>query len=255
MLDLILENFYAIFGNWQMIGMALVMLLLLFKILNREYYEKLFNMFPWKKRWVLIGISVLLLIQMREIYGYPLIWLQTHFPTYTLPELLFFYMGNIHLRSILFYSIMILWLWRKMGTLFPAVMSGFFWIGLIELSFIPQHWIWLEYFMGWNHYLPFILIMAPFLLERKRFQIPRRAWMWFLGGMALQYACLPFSQWSIMILDSRGFGFYVSPGALPHPQIWHYLWDFGQHILKTMFTVAAAHTNLRKNARRILPID
>lgn len=247
MIGLFLQKFYEIFGNWQMIGLSLVMLLLLFRSLNREYYEKLLGMFPWEKRWILIAVSVLVIIQLREIYGYPLIWIQTHFPTYNLAECLIFYIGNIHLRSILFYSMMILWLWKKMKALFPALISGFFWIGLIELSFIPQHWIWLNYFMGWNHYLPFILIMTPFIFERKRFFIPRNAWMWFLGGVALQYICLPFSSWSVMILDQRGFGFFVNPLAFPHPEIQNYLWEFGQHLLKTLFTIAGAKTLLRSN--------
>lgn len=258
MMDLMLQKFYEMFGNWQMIGLSLVMLLLLFRALNREYYEKILRMFPWEKKWVLIGVSVLIIIQLREIYGYPLMWLQTHFPTYDLAELLVFYIGNIHLRSILFYSIMIMWLWKKMGSLFPALMSGFFWVGLIELSFIPQHWIWLNYFMGWNHYLPFILIMAPFLIERKRFQIPRRARAWFLGGVVLQYLCLPFSSWSVMILDQRGFGFFVNPSAFPHPGIQNYLWELGQHVLKTFFTVAGAHTMLKKKKpekKRIFPSE
>lgn len=234
------------FGNWQMIGLAFVMLLLLFRRLNPESYEKLMRILPWKKKWVALGVLVVVLIQIREIYGYPLIWLQTHFPSYTLPELLIFYIGNIHARSILFYALMIFWLWRKQKFAFPAIMAGFFWIGLIELSFIPQHLIWLNYFMGWRHYLPFILIMVPFIIERKRFQIPRRAWFWFAGGMALQYLCLPFASWSVMILDARGFGFEVNPLALPSPQIQNYLWEIGQHILKTFFTVAGCYTNLRE---------
>jgi hypothetical protein len=166
---------------------------------------------------------------------------------YSVFDQLFFYAGNIHIRSILFWGIMIFYLWHKMKALLPAVLTGWFFIGLAELTFIPQHLIWQNgLFLGFEHYLPFILVMAPFLLERKRFQIPNKAWMWFSVGILFQYFGLFFTPWAAVQLQEGGWGFVINPLAQPNPHPFTYFFDICQHLIKTFFTVAGAHTKLRK---------
>lgn len=243
---MIQDLFFNVLGNWQMLALAGIGVLMIYKILLKETYEQLWKAFPWNWKYALLGVAVILVIQIREIIGYPFSWIVEYFPTYSLAEQLFFYMGNIHIRSILFWAIMIFWLWKKMGSLLPAVLTGWFFIGLAELSFIPQHLIWQNgLFLGLQQYLPFILLMIPWILERKRFSVPWRAWIWFAAGVFMQYFGLIFDPWAVVKLQEGGWGFLVNPINYPHPHLLAYAFDLSQHLIKTFFTIAGAHTGLR----------
>ena len=100
--------------------------------------------------------------------------------------------------------------------------------------------------MGWMHYAPFIAMMIPFLLDYKKFLIPRKAWIWFAAGLVVQYAGLSLAPWAVMILEGSGFGFAVNPAALPQPHFLTFMFDIGQHLMKTLFTIAGSCTILRK---------
>lgn len=239
--------FMNVLGNWQMLGLMIMGVLLMYRLIVRDYYEKMWSWAPWKLKWILAASSVLVAIQIREVLMFPFGWMVYHMPTYSLAEQLFFYMGNIHIRSIMFFSIMILFLWRKMGALLPAVLTGWFWIGLIELTFIPQHLIWADgLFLGIRHYLPFVLLMMLWLLERKRFHIPRIAWIWFAVGIFVQYAGLWFYPWAVVQLQPGGWGFVKNGLVFPNAHIFTYAFDLGQHLMKTLFTVAGAYVGLKK---------
>jgi len=245
----VMNLFLNVLGNWQILGLLIVGVLMIYRRFVRDYYEEMWSWAPWRKRWILAAVSVLAAIQIREILMFPFEWIMQSLPTYSLADQVFFYLGNIHIRSILFYGILIFWLWRKMGNLLPAVLSAWFWIGLIELSFIPQHLIWANgLFLGLNQYLPFVLLMMPWILERKRFLIPRKAWIWFSAGIFMQYAGLIFNPWAVVHLSEGGWGFIINPSALPHPHLFTYLFDLGQHLMKTLFTIAGAFIQL--NTRR-----
>ena len=252
-----LTMFTNILGNWQMLGLLIFGVLLIYRICFRDYYEEMWSWAPWSKKWIIAAASILAMIQIREILMFPFEWMQESLTTYSLAAQVFFYLGNIHVRSILFYGILIFWLWRKHGALMPAVFSAWFWIGLIELTFIPQHLIWADgLFLGLQQYLPFILLMMPFILERKRFQISRKAWIWFAAGIFMQYFGLIFIPWAVVQLAPGGWGFTINPAAMPQPHLFTYFFDFGQHLMKTLFTVAGAHTLLSAEGklRRIFPI-
>lgn len=240
-----MEFFYNVLGNWQIIGLSVLAVLLVYRNFFRSYYEEMWSWFPWRKRWVLFAASIILIIQFREICGFPFDWMSSYFPTYSFAARFFFYMGNIHVRSILFWALMIFYLWKKMGNLLPAVLVGWFWIGLAELTFIPQHLIWCDgLFLGFQHYLPFILIMCPVLLEHKRFSLPWKAWIWFLVGVFFQYFGLIFYPWAVVKLAPGGWGFIANTSIIPDPHLFTYVFDVCQHLIKTFFTIAGAHTVL-----------
>lgn len=242
-----IQFFTQILGNWQMIALAGIGILMFYKRIAPDYYEQLWSWAPFQKNWILLAVGVLLAIQIREILMYPFEWIQTYFPMYNLADQLFFYAGNIHIRSILFWAIMIFYLWKKMKSLLPAVLSGWFMIGLAELTFIPQHLIWQNgLFLGIQQYLPFILIMVPFVLERKRFLIPRSFLLWFSLGIFMQYFGLIFDPWAVVKLQEGGWGFVINPLAQPNPHFFTYAFDVGQHLIKTFFTIAGAVINLKK---------
>jgi len=241
------ENFRLILGNWQILGLMILGVLMIYRTFVRDYYEKMWHWAPFQKKYILGAVFVLAAIQIREIMMFPFSWMLEALPTYSSAAQIFFYLGNIHVRSILFYGIMIFWLWKKMGSLMPAVFSAWFWIGLIELTFIPQHLIWADgLFLGWQHYLTFVLLMMPFIFDRSRFSVPGRAWIWFFAGIFMQYFGLIFTPWAVVQLAPGGWGFIINPVAVPDPHIFTYAFDLGQHLMKTLFTVAGAHTMLSK---------
>jgi hypothetical protein len=242
LINIFFDNFRLVLGNWQFISLGIIGVLLFYRLFVNDYYEQLWSFAPWKISWILLGILGILLIQIREIIQYPFYWIETALPGYSLLDHLFFYAGNIHIRSIMFWAVMIFYLWKKMGNLLPALSVGFFYIGLAELTFIPQHLIWQNgLFLGVQHYLPFILIMIPFLLERKRFVIPGRSWVWFSVGIFFQYFGLLFTPWAAVQLQEGGWGFVINPLAQPSPHLFTYLFDISQHLIKTFFTIAGAH--------------
>jgi len=236
---------YYILGNWQILAMVGTALLLFYSIFAKDYYEKMWTWFKWEKKWILLAAAGIIVIQIREIIVYPFIWIQVALPSYSAAAQIFFYLGNIHVRSLFFYAIMIFWLWRKFGYLLPALVTGWFWLGLIELTFIPQHFLWLDgFFLGISYYLPFIMIMVLWILERKRFVIPRKAWIWFSAAVFVQYAGLLFTPWAVVQLFENGFT--INPAALPEPHIFTYAFDFLQHLMKTLFAIAACYIGLKK---------
>lgn len=242
-----LSFFLNILGNWQMLGLGITSVLLIYRIFFRSYYEKMWSWAPWEKKWILIAAAGVLTIQIREILMFPFEWITAALPTYSLADHLFFFLGNIHVRSIMFYAILIFWIWRKMGSLLPAVLNGWFWIGLIELTFIPQHLIWADgLFLGVNHYVAFVCLMCPFLIERKRFKVHWKAWIWFAAGVFMQYAGLWFTPWAVVHLAPGGWGFIINPSAVPYPHPFTYAFDLCQHLMKTLFTVAGAYVALKE---------
>ena len=243
---LILSYFTNILGNWQIISLLVIGVLLIYRKFVRDYYEEMWSWAPWKPIWIILALSVLIAIQIREIIMYPFIWISIALPGYSLADQIFFYLGNIHVRSIMFWAIMIFYLWHKMENLLPAVYTGWFWIGLAELTFIPQHLLWCDgLFLGIQHYLSFILIMVPFLLEHKRFRIHWKTWIWFSAGIFMQYFGLLFSPWAVVQLQDGGWGFVINDLAQPNPHLFTYAFDFSQHLIKTLFTIAGAHMNLK----------
>lgn len=249
-----IELFRQLLGNWQMLALAGVGVILFYRRFVSDYYKELWSLFPWRKEWILLGIIGIGLIQIRELLMFPFEWIVSSMPTYSLADQLFFYLGNIHIRSIMFYALMIFWLWRKFNALLPAVITGWFWIGLIELTFIPQHLIWADgLFLGSRHYAAFILIMVPFILERKRFSISWKSAVWFAGGIMMQYVGLSFYPWAVVHLSPEGWGFVINPSANPHPHFFTYLFDLGQHLMKTWLTMAGVYVEKRLLIYKIPP--
>lgn len=249
MMDVYLSYFTNILGNWQILSLLMIGVLLIYRIFFRDYYEKMWSWVPWKIHWILLAVAGIIAIQIREIIMFPFVWISVAFPGYSLADQLFFYLGNIHVRSIMFWAIMIFYLWHKMGHLLPAVYTGWFFVGLAELTFIPQHLIWQNgLFLGFEHYLPFMLIMVPFLLEMgeiKKFKIPRLTWIWFSGGIFMQYFGLLFTPWAVVQLREGGWGFVINGLAQPNPHLFTYFFDLSQHLIKTFFTVGGAYVNLK----------
>lgn len=247
-----IEIFKLLLGNWQMLALCGVAVLLVYRSFFHDYYEEMWRMAPWERKWILLGICGIVIIQIRELLMFPFEWMLEEMPTYSLADQLFFYLGNIHIRSVLFYGLMIFWLWRKFNALLPAVLTGWFWMGFIELTFIPQHWIWCNgLFLGLKHYLPFLLVMIPWILEKHRFSLCWKAWIWFAGGIMLQYVGLSFSPWAVVHLQPGGWGFIINPSANPDPHLFTYIFDFTQHMMKSWLTVAGAYISFSKNYRLV----
>lgn len=242
--NLITYLFLSMFGNWVIMSCAGVAVLLFYRR-SPEFYAQMWGWLPWRSRWILLAAAGILAIQIREIIAYPFIWIQIKLPTYTLAEQLFFYLSTVHVRSILFYSLMIFYLWRKMGRLLPGLIAGWFWIGFVELTFIAQHWIVFQGFLGWFYYAPFLAIMIPLILDRRKFTFSWPGSLFLAAALFMQYVGVLLVPWAVMSFDTS-LGYIPNVAAQPHPQLLTYGFEAGQHLMKTLFTVAGCFLCLKQ---------
>lgn len=237
-----------IYGTqWQTLAMFITMFVLLCKILFKPWYNKLWVIFPFKLKWALPAAFGVSLIFIREFYFTAFPHIQNLLPYFSFTEQLVVWMSSTHLRSILFFGVMIFYLWRKFNALLPAMIIGWFALAVVELSYIPQLFISTGGFIGWEWYFPFIGSAALYIIERKRFRILTKGFIgWFMAGLFFQYFLLLFRPYGLTIWDPVTGSFPLNPLVLPVPPWQTWMFEFLNHLVKTLWAMAFCYTQLKK---------
>lgn len=239
--------------DWRIIALLSIVSILYFRVMAKNWYQWLWEKLRFRIWLIAPAAALLVLLILREVYLYPVAWIAVDFGSLSPFAQLLLYGDTIHFRSILFFGILILALWRKYDKLLPALAVGWFCIGFVELTFILQHYAAVPgRFMGWGWYLPFIGIMAYFLVLHKSFRIAGRwFWIFLISAFICQYALLPFFPywfWHIEVTAPFTPGIRVdNPGILSDPPIGTWVFWFLNHFMKTLFALAFYQINLVKN--------
>jgi len=238
---------FFMFTQWQTIAMMITIFVLLCKSLFKPWYERCWIVFPFRLKWVLLAAFGVSLLFIRELFSTAFPKIQALLPYFTFTEQLVVWMSSTHLRSILFFAVMIFYLWRKYDALLPAMAVGWFALGVVELSYIPQLYISTGGFIGLDWYYPFIGAMILFIVERKRFQVLSKGFLsWFTAGLFFQYYLLAFRWAGLTLWDPATGSFPLNPVVLPVPPWETWMFEFLNHLVKTLWAVAFCYTRLRK---------
>ena len=230
---------WKLFTDWRIIAMIAIMSLLWLRIFLPSKYAWLWKKLRWNWKFVILacfGVSILVI---RGIILEPLSWTINRWETLTLFQQILLWGDKIHLRSFLFYSALIILLWRKYKSLLPALAVGWLCLGIVELSFIPQHWINVPgRFLGWDWYMPFIGICLYFIIIRKCFRFPRKFWLIMAAATFVQYFLLIFYPYWLLITVKDTYTFVVNTSVLPTPPIQTWIFWFLCHLQKILTVMA-----------------
>lgn len=237
-------------GNWVIIAMVFCLYMLVTRTFMKKFYYGLFNSIHFKMPYIHFGFVTVFTICLREIIAIPFWKVQGWLPNSFVWEQTIFYLYTTHLPSIVLYSLMIMLFWKKFDSVVPALYTGFFVIGLIEFTFIPQHLVAFQTFLGINWYSQFGVLVFPFLIERKSFTV--RNWKlmgFFLGiGLVLQYVILPFIPFSLSMYDRSVNAFRINYDLLPHPPLGTWVFCFLQTGIKSAFIIGLSFIRFVKRA-------
>lgn len=246
-----LISWFFFFTQWQNIAMLITMFLLLCKTLYPQWYIKAWSSFGFKAKYVIpaaIGVSIIFI---RELFITSLPKIAGVLPYFTYWEQIVVFMSTTHLRSIMFFGLMIFYLWRKFDRLLPAMIIGWFALAVVEFSYVPQLWISTGGFIGLDWYLPFAGVTVLFLLERKRFKLLTKGFSaWFIAGLFFQYFLLLFRWAGLTIWDPATGSFPLNPVALPFPPWETWMFEFLNHLVKTLWAVAFCYVILKKTEQK-----
>lgn len=245
MINFIMTYLYF-FTQWQNLAMLITVFVLLCKTLYKPWYERAWTAFPFKLKWVVAAVLGVSVIFIRELFATSLPKIQVILPHFSLAEQIVVWASSTHLRSILFFGIMIIYLWRKFGALLPAMVMGWFALAVVEFSYIPQLYLSTGGFIGWDWYLPFAGAAILYLVERKRFSIMSRGFAaWFAAGLFFQYFLLNYRWAGLTIWDPATRSFPLNPVVLPTPPWETWMFEFLNHLVKTLWAIAFCYTRLR----------
>ena len=230
---------FLIFSDWRNIALISTIALIWLNIFAESKYAWLWKKLQWNYKLVIsacLGVSILFI---REFLVMPFSWVATSWPTLSPVAQFLLYGDSIHFRSLLFFSALIILLWRKYASLLPALAVGWFCLGIVELTFIPQHLAKTPgRFIGWDWYLPFIGICFYFLIIHKCFRFTRKFWLFFSAAIFIQYFMLIFYPYWLVIYNAQGFGYVLNYAVLPDPPIQTWIFWFLNHFMKALFTIA-----------------
>ncbi len=230
--------------DWRGLSMFMVIFILLLEALDGKRWRGFFENLSWRPRYVIpaiIGLGALYTRILLVDNGVP--------AEATNPVVqLIMRMIYSHLRSFIFYSAMIMYLWHKWNKLLPALYVGWFGIALIELSFLAQHLIAFGAFMGLEWYLPFIAIMLPFIWERRHFSFQRKTLIFFAAGVFLEYFLLIW-QADAFTTFTNGV-LHNNAAAIASPTIGTWIHEGLDHLLKSLMTIAFTFTRYEKAERQ-----
>ena len=225
--------------DWRNIALITITALLWLRIFLPSKYNWLWK--NLKFNWKLVipacfGVSILII---RGMILIPFWWVTVTWETLSPVWHVVLYGDQIHFRSILFYSGLIILLWRKYRSLLPALAVGWLCLGVVEITFIFQHWINIPgRFIGWNWYLPFFGICLYFIVIHKCFRFPRKFWLFFAASIFVQYFLLLFYPYWILITVKDTYTFMVNLSVLPTPPIQTWIFWFLCHFQKALTVIA-----------------
>lgn len=245
-----LNLFYLYFGNWQVIAMISCMYYLMLRAMKHSWYHKFWNSLQFNSKWFYATLGVINAIIFRELLLYPFRIIQTWMPESYFWEQIIMWLYTTHVVSIVLYVAFIYYFWKKYDNLIPAIILGFFCIGIIELTFIPQHMMKWGFFMGVNWYSPFAIAVIPLLIEYKKFRIGNwKMLIVFLGlAFANQYLILPFADYSLSVFDYDLFAYRLNYALLPHPPVFTWIFVFLQTTMKTFFLLGLSNIVVKERS-------
>lgn len=132
---------------------------------------------------------------------------------------LFLYLQWTHVLSIMSFLVLLLYLWKRWSNLFCAITVSFLGIGVSEFMAIPVHLIkWGNIFPWfWAWYIPFALMIYPYMLVRKYFKPSKWFWLGLCISPFLELIVfLPQMQW-VSIWDWNKHLFTLNPAYIGQP--------------------------------------
>ncbi len=246
-IDSSIQTYLYFFTQWQNIAMLITAFVLECRAFYKPWYKKAWTAFSWRLRYVVPAAAGVSILFIRELFVTSLPKIQGVLPYFSLAEQIVVFLSTTHLRSILFFGIMIFFLWRKFNALLPAMVIGWFALAVVEFSYIPQLFLSTGGFIGWEWYFPFAGAAVLYLVERKRFKILSKGFLiWFAAGLFFQYYLLAYRWAGLTIWDPATGSFPLNPAALPVPPWETWMFEFLNHLVKTLWAVAFCYTALRK---------
>jgi len=237
-------DFFPVFDwrfitDWRIIAMFTTIMLLWLRIFLPSKYAWLWKNLKWNWKLVIpacFGVSILII---RGIILNPFSFVTLTWENLSPVWHVLLYGDKIHFRSIIFFSGLIILLWKRYRYLLPALAVGWLCLGIIEISFILQHWVYIPgRFMGWDWYMPFIGICLYFFIIHKCFKFPRKFWLIFTAATFFQYFILIFYPYWIVIPVKETYTFIVNLSVLPTPPIQTWIFWFLCHFQKILAVMA-----------------
>lgn len=244
-----LRTFFLLyFGNWQVIAMMTCLYYLMLKTFNNIFYHSVWKGFKFDMKWIPVSIFTVSMIFLREFLLYPLTSVQSWMPNSFLWEQVIMWLYTTHTISILTYTFFIYYSWKKFDSFIPALLWGFFSIGFIEFTFIPQHLIKWQMFLGVNWYYAFGIAMLPFIVEYKRFHVKNWKKMLFILILAFinQYGVLALVDYSISVFDFELLAYRLNYALMPHPPVYTWMFMFLQTSMKILFLLGLSQIVLKE---------
>lgn len=225
------------FLEWRMFAIYVIVFLYLIRLLNKDVYVKLYYDIPFDFRFVSLAVIGL------ALFFYRLVMIASPYVGVPYSVQIMMVLRETHLRSFIFYAVLIFYLWRKFGSLLPSVFAGWFGIAMIEFSYIAQHYILWGAFMGLQWYLPFFIISLPFFFDWNKYRLSRKILIFFAIGVFLQYFTFiwdsdAFVLWQNGVITNNWRVFYN-----PTLQTWlHELFD---NMKKSIMTIGFCYIDYR----------
>lgn len=251
MINSLMNIFVLYLGNWQFLASMMVLYLLLLRTFSKKNYLRFWNSIRFINSWKILALNGVIFLLLREILLYPLPRVQSWMPGSYFWEQFLMFIFTCHIQSIALYSCLIFYLWKKYDSFLPALYVGFFGISFIEFTFIPQHFITWNMFLGaW--YYPFAIAIIPFLIERKSWSFPRiKRMLVFIGiGIAMEYLILLYLPYSLSSFIPGTMAWKLNDAVMPHPPI--QTWIFmGSNILLKIFMLIGISMIERKKENEL----
>lgn len=216
------------------------MVLLFLRVMAKPAYTWLWRKLRWNN-WLFLGacLGTALLIY-REIQLFPFQWISESWGILPLLWQQLLYLDAIHLRSILFYAALIILLWKKFDSLLPALAVGWMGLGIIELTFILQHYVGTPgRFIGWAWYISFMPLLGYGIAIIRCLKFSRKFWLLLGAAFFTQYFLLLFYPYWIVIYARDSFSVIsVNQAVLPNPPWQTWIFWLLNHVMKVCFTLA-----------------
>lgn len=236
-----MNSLVLLVGNWILVAVFGICLLLIIRLYFRSYYNRLFHSIEFKPLWITLAAIMIGVIMWREILVVPFYVVQSWLPGSSIVTQFIFWLYTTHLVSILLVGGFIFLMWRKFQSLLPAVFVGWLALGVIEFSFVPQHLIMIHAFVGANWYTPFFGLMVPLFLDRSNFGFNRKGLVFILGAVCFQYGLIFLYPWSLSIFNSTYGTFGINYSLFPEPPLISWIFMELNHVIKILYLAAFSY--------------